>query len=84
MKGKIKLVLLTLMVWAIAFGCAPTNVQQEKMTVTQLQRPDRILVYDFAVSPAEVELDKGLSADLMQKYQQYKGSSRTAEIIARW
>jgi len=81
MKSKIKFVLLALMVLAIAFGCAPTNVQQEKMTVSQLPRPDRILVYDFAVSPDEVELDKGLSADLMQKYQQYKGSSRTAEEI---
>jgi hypothetical protein len=81
MKGKIKLGLLTFMVLALAFGCGPTNVKQEKMTTTKLQRPDHILVYDFAVSPTEVELDKGLSADLMQKYQQYKGSSRTAEEI---
>jgi hypothetical protein len=81
MKGKINLVLLILMVLAIAFGCAPTNVQQEKMNVSQLPRPDRILVYDFAVSPDEVMLDKGLSADLMQKYEEHKGSTRTAEEI---
>ena len=81
MESKIRLGFFSLIVLAIAYGCGPTNVQQEKMTATQLPRPDHILVYDFAVSPDEVELDKGLSADLMQKYRQYKGSSRTAEEI---
>ena len=81
MKSGIKLGLLALMILAIAAGCAPTNVQQEKMAATELPRPDHILVYDFAVTPDEVELDKGLSADLMQKYREHKGSSRTAEEI---
>ena len=81
MKTKIKLGLLSIILAAIALGCAPTNVQQKNMTLTQLPRPDRILVYDFAVSPDEVMLDKGLSADLMQKYQQHKGTSRSAEEI---
>jgi hypothetical protein len=66
---------------AIAFGCAPTNVKQQSETLTQLPRPDHILVYDFAVTPQEVELDKGLSADLMQKYLEHKGTSRSAEEI---
>jgi hypothetical protein len=70
-----------MVVLAMAAGCAPTNVQQENMTTTQLPRPDLILVYDFAVSPDEVTLDSGLSPDLMQKYQRYKGTSRTAEEI---
>jgi hypothetical protein len=81
MKSKIKSGLFTFIVLSIAFGCAPTTVQQKSMTVTQLPRPDRILVYDFAVSPDEVKLDTGLSADLMQKYQEHKGASRTAEEI---
>jgi len=81
MKTEIKFGLLTLILLAVVAGCGPTNVQQEKMTATQLARPDHILVYDFAVSPAEVELDKGLSADLMQKYREHKGTSRTAEEI---
>jgi hypothetical protein len=81
MKTEIKFGLLIFVMLAIAAGCAPTNVKQEQMTVSQIARPDRILVYDFAVSPAEVELDKGLSADLMQKYQEHKGASRTAEEI---
>jgi len=81
MKNSFKFGLLIFFVLAVAAGCAPTNVQQENMAVAQLARPDLILVYDFAVSPEEVELDKGLSADLMQKYEEHKGSSRTAEEI---
>jgi hypothetical protein len=81
MKGRIKFGLLILFVLAVAAGCAPTNVQQETMTVTKLNRPSLILVYDFAVTPDEVELDKGLSADVMQKYQEHKGQSRTAQEI---
>ena len=83
MKVRIKSGLVILLLLAAAAGCAPTNVQQQptNMTATQLPRPDRILVYDFAVSPDEVELDKGLSADLMQKYKEHKGMSRTAEEI---
>jgi hypothetical protein len=84
MKGGIKFGLLALLVLTVAAGCAPTNVQQEEprdMMGKKLERPNLILVYDFAVSPAEVELDKGLSADLMQKYEEHKGTSRTAEEI---
>jgi hypothetical protein len=81
MKSGNKLGLLTLIVMAIATGCAPTNVQQQGTTLTQLPRPDLIMVYDFAVSPDEVKLDTGLSAELMQKYAQYKGASPTAQEI---
>jgi hypothetical protein len=81
MKRGIKFALLTFIVMAIAAGCAPTNVQQQSTTLAQVPRPDAILVYDFAVSPDEVKLDTGLSAELMQKYEQYKGASRTAEEV---
>ena len=73
--------ILGIFVLAILSGCAPTNVQQQSMNLTQLPRPDLILVYDFAVSPDEVKLDTGLSAELMQKYEQHKGASRTAQEI---
>ena len=62
-------------------GCAPTNVQQQTTTYTKLPRPDVVLVYDFAVSPDEVKLDTGLSAELMQKYAAHKGASPTAQEI---
>ena len=81
MNNSIKFGLLILFVLAVAAGCAPTNVQQENMAVAQLTRPSLILVYDFAVSPDEVKLDKGLSADIMQKYEKHKGMTRTAEEI---
>ena len=81
MKGGIKLGISVLFVLAAAAGCAPTNVQQENMTVAQMARPSLILVYDFAVTPQEVELDTGLSADIMQQYEQHKGETRTAEEI---
>jgi hypothetical protein len=81
MKTGIKFGWLFVAVLAMVTGCAPTNVQQQNMALTQLPRPDLILVYDFAVSPDEVRLDTGLSAELMQKYAQYKGSSPTAQEI---
>jgi hypothetical protein len=81
MKSRIRFGLLVFIMLAVAAGCAPTNVQEKSMTIAQLPKPDLILVYDFAVSPEEVKLDKGLSADLMQKYEELKGASRTAEEI---
>jgi hypothetical protein len=81
MKSGIRFAALVFLVTAMAAGCAPTNVQQQSTTLTRLPRPDLILVYDFAVSPDEVKLDTGLSAELMQKYEQYKGASRSAQEI---
>ena len=37
----------------------------------KLPRPDRILVYDFAVSPDEVKLDTGLSAEIAKELGQF-------------
>ena len=81
MNTGIKAAVLVVIVMALAAGCGPTNVQQQKMDLTQLPRPDLILIYDFAVSPDEVKLDTGLSAELMQKYEKYKGASPTAQEI---
>ncbi|MGE5255753.1 MAG: DUF4410 domain-containing protein [Hyphomicrobiales bacterium] len=81
MKTGIKAAVLIVSVMALMAGCGPTNVQQQKMDLAQLPRPDLILVYDFAVSPDEVKLDTGLSADLVRKYEQYKGASPTAMEI---
>jgi hypothetical protein len=81
MKTGIKAAVLVVTVMVLAAGCGPTNVQQQKMDLAQLPRPDLILVYDFAVSPDEVKLDTGLSAELMQKYENYKGTPPTAMEI---
>jgi hypothetical protein len=68
--------------FALLAGCAPTNVQQTSENTGQLPRPDRILVYDFAVSPDEVRLDEGLGEELRQRYEPYlNGSPRTAQEL---
>ena len=46
-------------------ACAPTKVRPIGATATDpLPRPDRVLVYDFAVSPEQVSLNRGLFARL--------------------
>jgi hypothetical protein len=45
-------------------SCGPTKVQTTEEYAGKLPRPDRILVYDFAVSPDEVKHDTGLSTIL--------------------
>lgn len=49
----------------VAFtGCAPTSVNVLSQYTGPLQQPNRILVYNFAVSPDEVTLDQGISAEV--------------------
>jgi hypothetical protein len=59
-------------------GCAPTNVQTTYQREGPMPRPARVLVYDFSVSPEEVQLDRGLSAELVEMA---KRSSRTQQEI---
>jgi len=67
----------------VTVACGPASVQRVSGPSGQLQRPDRILVYDFAVTPDEVRLDSGLSTQLGQLFGggQDPGTSRTAEEI---
>ncbi|HSB86324.1 MAG TPA: DUF4410 domain-containing protein [Ilumatobacteraceae bacterium] len=66
---------------ALLAGCAPTKVQQTIETTGALPKPDRILVYDFAVSPDEVKLDEGLSAEIKQRYEHEQATPRTAQEL---
>src|SRR5438034_10206603 len=54
---------LTLVILA---GCAPTNVDtvQQYSGKSPLPRPDRVLVYDFAVSANDVKLNSAIGARL--------------------
>lgn len=45
-------------------GCAPTTVNVVSQYTGNLPQPNRILVYNFAVSPDEVRLDLGVSAEV--------------------
>jgi hypothetical protein len=62
-------------------GCAPTQVQQTKEAPAGLPKPDRILVYDFAVSPQEVQLDESLSAEIKQRYEHESAAPRTPQEL---
>ncbi len=53
-----------LCVLAIVAGCASTKVSGRQRLVTgRLPRPDRILVYDFAATPADVPADSALAGE---------------------
>ena len=56
-------------------SCGPTKVKTSEEYTGKLPRPDRILVYDFAVSPDEVKHDTGLSAEIVDAV---KGTPKTA------
>jgi hypothetical protein len=60
----------------ILAGCAPTQVTVLQQTAAQVPRPDQVRLYNFAVSPDEVSLDRGISASIEQHIN---GTPRTAE-----
>ncbi len=45
-------------------GCASTDATSQSQVQNFFPKPSQVLVYDFAVSPDEVELNSGLGADL--------------------
>ena len=57
-------------------GCAPTQVTVLQQTAAQVPKPDEIRLYNFAVSPDEVSLDRGISASIQQYIDK---TPRTAE-----
>jgi hypothetical protein len=61
----------------ILSACAPTNVSTSYENLSRpLPRPDVIVLVPFAVSPDEVSLDRGVSAEIQQAMQ---GQPRTAQ-----
>ena len=65
MKGSIfiRTGLVALFVMVLA-ACAPTQVQVVDESSKLMPRPEKIYVYNFAVSPDEVILDHGISGDI--------------------
>ena len=62
-------------------GCGPTSVERTGGSYAVVARPDRILVYDFAVTPDEVKLDGGISARAKQFFEEHQGTSLSAQEI---
>jgi hypothetical protein len=82
-RGRLRLAtgLMTALALALLAGCAPTNVQQTSENTGSLPRPDLILVYDFAVSPDEVELDETLADKIKQRYEHLSNTNPTPEEL---
>lgn len=61
-------------------ACASTKAQVTEQDISGPQpRPDRILVFDFAYSPSQVRLDRGISAEILEAA---KREPRTAQELA--
>jgi len=66
-------------VGALAALAACTSGQSEIQTTERLARPQMVLVDSFAVSPDEVRLDAGLSAEVEQAAKERRGTSRAEQ-----
>ena len=81
--------ILAIVAAAALAGC--TSVQtEEQYAGPRLPRPEVIVVYDFAATPGEVELDTGLSAEIMEAMngtprteQEQKAGHLVADAFAR-
>jgi hypothetical protein len=69
----------TLMLCLLAFGCAKTSVREtSELSVAGLPRPERVLIYNFAVSPQDVQQNSSIFATLERRFA---NSDQTAEEI---
>ncbi len=61
---QMNILIIELLAVFILIGCAPTQVKTVNEYSGKLARPDRILVYDFAASPDDVDTSKGVISEL--------------------
>ena len=73
----LKVLILGLSV-AILFGCAKALVVPIQVPGEGLPKPDHIAVYDFAVTPDDVQLDRGAGPEMIRNV---KGKSQTTEEV---
>jgi len=73
--GYLAVLLLALLV----SGCAKTNVRtREEVPFTGLPRPERVLIYNFAASPADIQQNSSIFAKLGRDLE---NANQTAEEI---
>ncbi len=65
---------------ALLGGCAGAKVDQTMASNRGLPRPDFIIVNDFAVTPSEVKLDRGLMATAMRDEQGKTPNEEEAKV----
>ncbi len=72
---------LSLAALFVSAGLACTTGQLvQEYSGAPLPRPDRILVYDFATTPGEVRLDRGLSAKIVEAANSEPRSEQEREL----
>jgi hypothetical protein len=65
-----------------AIACAQTDVDVTRRTLSDLPQPDRVLVRDFALTRADVELDGGLGPSMMRAIEG-EVESEDAKMVGR-
>src|SRR5262249_4154821 len=63
--------LLLLVVTVVGFGCAGVRVEVAQQAPREVHSPDFIIVERFAVSPEDVKLDRGLSAQALRGFKEH-------------
>jgi hypothetical protein len=64
------LALLLLGVTVVGFGCAGARVEVTQQAPSEVLQPDFIIVERFGVSPEDVKLDRGLSAQALRGFKE--------------
>ncbi len=66
-------------------GCASATGTPTQRASMELPRPDRVLVYDFAVTPEQVALDRGIGPRVMRTVAppQTEEEIKVGEVVAR-
>ena len=61
--AKLATILVCLLAMIVATGCATKKIETELLVEEELPRPNQILVYDFAATPAEVPADSFITRE---------------------
>jgi uncharacterized protein DUF4410 len=78
--SRLALATLTL---AVAAACSPARVRTtEGYAGPPLPRPDRVVVYDFAISPEQVRLDQGIASRVKRAVGDQPISSQESQAAA--
>jgi Domain of unknown function (DUF4410) len=81
---------LAILSLAVVAACAPARVQSvADYAGPSLPRPDRVIVYDFAIVPGQVRLDQGVSARIRRaaggqpvSAQEWQAATATQSALA--
>jgi len=71
--------IVVLMLGLLVFGCAKTNVREtSEVSASGMPRPERVLVYNFAVSPQDIHENSAIFAKLARNLE---NRDQTAEEV---